>query len=129
MIARHFALQFVMLIALGTWSASAQTNTVQHITVSITSTVQHLGHSINRSQIGTISHDSWFGGIKGSITSNNEPLLIWWCNLDLSESRHSFQQAGVYKIEYQGVLDDCPLAYTGNCLRVTKILSLTREDK
>lgn len=111
--------------------AGDATGSVHRITVVVTSEVIHVGHSINRSRHGGITHDFWYDGCWAQITSSRtqEPLLVWWSNNEIKGTPYTFSNGLPYQIEYHGTLNDGPLDQTGRCLRVTQILSSKQMRK
>ena len=116
-------------VELSAWSAQATKAPVRRIDVLVTSGTIHLGHSINRSSQGGITHDFWYDGCRALITSDpgRKPLLIWWSNNEIKGTPHSFSNGVPYRIEYTGNLGAGPLDQTGKCLRVTQIISSEKK--
>jgi hypothetical protein len=110
-------------------SAQATNTAVQHIDVLVTSEVIHIGHSINHSTQGGITHDFWYDGCRALIASEpgRKPLLIWWCNNEIKGTPYTFSNGVPYRIDFKGSLDTGPLDQTGRCLRVTQIISSKKK--
>ncbi len=120
---------FVFLLALQAGLCGCSTRAtdaaLHRIDVVVTSEVIHIGHSINRSPQGGITHDLWYDGCRALITSEpgRKPLLIWWSNNEIEGTPYTFSNGTPYQIEYRGSLGNGPLDQTGRCLRVTQIIS------
>ncbi len=124
---------FVLLVALQAGLCGcrvrATNGAVHSIDVMVTSEVIHIGHSINRSSQGGITHDSWYDGCRALITSEpgRKPLLIWWSNDEIKDTPYAFSNGVPYRIDYTGNLGAGPMDQTGRCLRVTQITSSKKK--
>jgi len=122
---------FFVILHAGWYECTAQTTNaaVHRMDVLVTSEVIHLGHTINRSPKGGITHDFWYDGCRALITSEpgRKPLLIWWSNNEIKSTPHTFSNGVSYRVEYRGSLGSGPLEQTGLCLRVTQILSSKKK--